>query len=87
MGSSIEEVARSWLADPAWQKVFKHTFDVIEDYVSYVLVALGAISLSVKLLTTLSTGDLGCNSMHFIKMSMKNTFAGIIQFKFVHNVK
>ena len=63
MGSSIEEVARSWLADPAWQKVFKHTFDVVEDYVSYVLVALGAISLSVKLLTTLSTGDLGCNSM------------------------
>ena len=62
MGSSIEEVARSWLADPAWQKVFKHTFDVVEDYVSYVLVALGAISLSVKLLTTLSTGDLGCNS-------------------------
>ena len=60
MGSSIEDVARSWLADPAWQKVFKHTFDVIEDYVSYVLVALGAIALSVKLLTTLSTGDLGC---------------------------
>ena len=59
MGSSIEDVARSWLADPAWQKVFKHTFDVIEDYVSYVLVALGAIALSVKLLTTLSTGDLG----------------------------
>ena len=34
-----------------------------------------------------SSPDLGCNSMHFIKMSMKNTFAEIIQFKFIHNVK
>ena len=60
MGSSLEEVAKSWLVDPAWQKVFKHTFDVIEDYVAYVLVAVGAISLSVRLLTTLSAGDLVC---------------------------
>ena len=60
MGSSLEEVAKSWLVDPAWQKVFKHTFDVIEDYVSYVLVAVGAVSLSVRLLTTLSSGDLVC---------------------------
>ena len=60
MGSSLEEVAKNWLVDPAWQKVFKHTFDVIEDYVSYILVAVGAISLSVRLLTTLSSGDLVC---------------------------
>jgi hypothetical protein len=60
MSGSIEDVARSWLLDPAWQKVFKHTFDIIKDYVSYVLIAVGAISLSVRLLTTLSTGDLVC---------------------------
>jgi hypothetical protein len=40
--------------------VFKHTFDVIEDYVNYILVAVGGIALSVRLLTTLSTGDLVC---------------------------
>ncbi len=56
---SLEEVAKSWLVDPSWQKVFKHTLDVLEDYVCYVLVAVGAIALSVRLLTTLSTGDLG----------------------------
>ena len=44
----------------AWQKVFKHTFDVIEDYVCYVLVTVGAIALSVRLLTTLASGDLMC---------------------------
>lgn len=49
----------SFLFFPAWQKVFKHTFDVIEDYVCYVLVTVGAIALSVRLLTTLSSGDLG----------------------------
>ena len=40
--------------------MFKHTFDVIEDYVCYVLVTVGAIALSVRLLTTLSSGDLVC---------------------------
>jgi hypothetical protein len=38
--------------------VFKHTFDVIVDYVTYILVAIGGVTLSVRLLTTLSTGDL-----------------------------
>ena len=36
--AGIEDVAKTWLVDPAWQKVFKHTVDVMEDYVSYILV-------------------------------------------------
>ena len=36
--TGIEDVAKTWLVDPAWQKVFKHTVDVMEDYVSYILV-------------------------------------------------
>ena len=36
--SGIEGVAKTWLADPPWQKVFKHTVDVLQDYVSYILV-------------------------------------------------
>lgn len=60
MASSIQETAASWLADPAWQKVFKHTFDVLEDYIAYVLVAVGTISLSVRFLTTMGSGDLVC---------------------------
>ena len=36
--SGIEEIANSWLSDPPWQKVFKHTVDVVEDYISYILV-------------------------------------------------
>jgi hypothetical protein len=58
MGDSLGDVAKSWLADPPWQRVFKHTFDVIEDYVTYMLIAIGGIALSVRLLTTLATGDL-----------------------------
>jgi hypothetical protein len=30
-----------------WQ-VFKHTFDVVEDYVCYAMMAIGAVALSVK---------------------------------------
>ena len=36
--TGIEDIAVSWLADPAWQKVLKHTVDIFQDYVSYVLV-------------------------------------------------
>ena len=41
-------------------QVFKNVFDVIEDYISYLLISVGAISLSVRLLTTLGTGDVSC---------------------------
>jgi len=37
--SGVEELAKNWLSDPNWQKVFKHTVDVFEDYISYVLVS------------------------------------------------
>ena len=60
MGDSLGDVAKTWLIDPSWQKVFKHTFDVIEDYVTYILIAVGTTALAVRLLTTLATGDLVC---------------------------
>ena len=41
-------------------QVFKHTFDVVEDYVTYILITIGAIALSIRLLTTLGTGDVQC---------------------------
>jgi hypothetical protein len=40
--------------------VFKHTFDVMQDYLANVLVAVGAIALSVRMLTSFSSGDLAC---------------------------
>ena len=41
-------------------QVFKHTADVVEEYVCYFLTALGAIALSVRFLTSLGAGDLSC---------------------------
>jgi len=58
MSDGLGDIAKSWLADPTWQRVFKHTFDVIADYFTFILVAIGGISLSVRILTTLSNGDL-----------------------------
>lgn len=60
MSGAIEDIAKKWLAEPAYTKVFKHTADVIEDYLCYSLTAIGAIALSVRFLTSLGTGDLTC---------------------------
>ena len=40
--------------------MFKHTADVVEDYICYFLTAIGAIALSVRFLSSLGTGDLSC---------------------------
>jgi hypothetical protein len=39
MGDGIGDVAKSWLADPPWQKVFKHTFDVVTISSTFVFVS------------------------------------------------
>ena len=44
MSGAIEDIAKKWLAEPAYTKVFKHTADVIEDYLCYLLTAIGAIA-------------------------------------------
>ena len=55
----VNSVSNAWLVDPHWQKVFKHTLDVLQEYIYYVLMTTGAIALSIKLLSTLGSGDLG----------------------------
>ena len=35
-------------------KVFKHTFDVIEDYLCYFLTGIGSIALAVRFLSILA---------------------------------
>ena len=51
MSGGIEEVAKSWLSDPPWIKVFKHTVDVIEDYISYILVRIHDLSKHIHVQT------------------------------------
>ena len=58
--ASLEAAARDWLSDPAWNKLFKNSFDVIEDQINRALVALAAISLAVRFLANLPAGDLLC---------------------------
>ena len=41
-------------------QVFKHTFDVFEDYVTYLLITVGTLAVSVRVLTTLGSGDVQC---------------------------
>ena len=60
MSGAIEDLAKKWITEPTYQKVFKHTADVVEDYCCYLLVALGAIALSVRFLSSMGTGEAIC---------------------------
>ena len=60
MSGAIEDIAKRWLAEPSYSKVFKHTFDVIEDYLCYGLTAAGSIALAVRFLTSLGSGEVVC---------------------------
>ena len=60
MSGAIEDVAKRWLAEPTYSKVFKHTCDVIEDYLCYGLTTIGSIALAVRFLTSLGSGEVVC---------------------------
>ena len=60
MSGAIEDLAKKWISEPKYQKVFKHTADVVEDYFCYLLVALGAVALSVRFLSSMGTGEAIC---------------------------
>ena len=60
MSGAIEDVAKKWLSEPTYHKVFKHTADVVEDYICYFLTSLGAIALSVRFLSSMGSGDVVC---------------------------
>ena len=51
--TSLESAARDWLSDPPWNKLFKNSWDVIEDQLNRGLVAVAAISLAVRFLANL----------------------------------
>ena len=58
--TSLEATAKDWLLDPPWNKLFKNSFDVIEDQVNKGLLALATIGLAVRFLANLPSGDLLC---------------------------
>ena len=49
-----------WMTEPAYQRVFKHTADVLEDYLCYFLISLSAVALSVRFLSSMGTGEVVC---------------------------
>ncbi|TRY63902.1 hypothetical protein TCAL_14320 [Tigriopus californicus] len=57
---NIDDIAKSWLLDPTSVKVFQHTSDVLVDYVSYLMVTVGVVAISTRVLATLNSGDLLC---------------------------
>ena len=60
MSGTIENIAKKCLIEPGYTKVFKHTADVIRDYLCYLLTSVGAIALSFRFLSALGSGDVVC---------------------------
>ena len=58
MTAALEAAAKEWLSDPSWVKVFKNSFDVLEDQINKGLVAVAGFALAVRFLANLPTGDL-----------------------------
>ena len=70
---SVDGLAQSWLRDPPWVRVFKHTLDVLQDYIAYLLLSVGAVVLTVRLLATLPSGDLDCFFVGKLMQVLKTT--------------
>ena len=55
----IEQDILKNLEFTVYLQVFKHTFDVVRDYACYLLLAIGAIAISVRFLT-FGNGEIAC---------------------------
>ena len=60
MANTLEAAARGLLTDPSWSKIFKTTFDAIEDQLNKVLVSVAAVGLAVRFVSNLASGDVLC---------------------------
>ena len=60
MASTLEAAARGLLSDPAWARVFKNTYDAIEEQLNKILVSCAAVALAVRFVSSLTSGDLLC---------------------------
>ena len=67
--SSLEAAARDWLSEPVWNKLFKNSFDVVEDQLHRGLVALAALALAVNFLANLPSGELLCIVVDIVNSS------------------
>ena len=60
MAVTLEAAARGLLSDPAWARVFKNTYDAIEEQLNKMLVSVAAVALAVRFVANLASGDLLC---------------------------
>ena len=60
MASQIENIAKEWLSDPDWAKVYKLNVDVVEDYMNTLLISVVAVLLTLKFAMSFGAGDITC---------------------------
>ena len=58
--SQVEKIAKEWLSDPDWAKVYKLNVDVVEDHMNTLLFSVGVILLTLKFAMSFGAGDITC---------------------------
>ena len=60
MASQVENIAKEWLSDPDWAKVYKLNVDVVEDSMNMILFSVGVGLLTLKFTMSFGSGDIAC---------------------------
>ena len=60
MASQVENIAKEWLSDPDWAKVYKLNVDVVEDSMNMILFSVGVVLLTLKFTMSFGSGDIAC---------------------------
>ena len=60
MASQIESLAKAWLSEPDWARVYKLNVDILEDYMNTFLVSIGVVLLTLKFPQLFGSGDISC---------------------------
>ena len=60
MASQVESIAKEWLSDPDWAKVYKLNVDMVEDSMNMFLVSVGIVLLTLKFAMSFGAGDITC---------------------------
>ena len=60
MASQIENLAKEWLSEPDWARVYKLNVDILEDYMNTFLVSIGVVLLTLKFTQLFGSGDISC---------------------------
>ena len=60
MASQVESIAKKWLTDPDWARVYELKVDLVENSMNMLLISVGVVLLTLKFAMSFGSGDIVC---------------------------